>query len=188
MPNLLYRVRHQRAGRWIFLWARPMHQGGRNGATNPLFRSRKSALTSVVSKVSYFSNKKKLGNLEKNAQSTIPGSASTCRAMDFFYGNFLGLLRVTECHRAHGHKNSVDIFMRVSARAKNVRQRRPVANNGRQRRPVQHKNRRRARFGVRLVRHPVKVQRRWRAVACWQCTRASVIIRFSSEEIVECHG
>ena len=107
-------------------------------------------------------------------------------------GNFLGLLRVmqrvTECHRAHGHKNSVDIFMRVSARAKNVRQRRPVANNGRQRRPVQHKNRRRARFGVRLVRHPVKVQRRWRAVACWQCTRASVIIRFSSEEIVECHG
>ena len=50
--------------------------------------------------------------------------------------------------------------MRVSARAK----------DGRQRRPVQHKNRRRARFGVRLVRHPVKVQRRWRAVACWQCT------------------
>ena len=29
MPNLLYRVRHQRARRWIFLWARPMHQGGR---------------------------------------------------------------------------------------------------------------------------------------------------------------
>jgi hypothetical protein len=27
--------------------------------------------------------------------------------MDFFYGNFLGLLRVTECHRAHGRKSSV---------------------------------------------------------------------------------
>ena len=106
-----------------------------------------------------------------------------------FLGNFLGLLRVTECHRARGRKSSVDIFVRVSARAKNGRQRRPVAKNGRQRRPVQHKNRRRARFGVRLARHPVKVlQRRWRAVACWRCTRAPVIIRFSWEEIVECHG
>jgi hypothetical protein len=28
-----------------------------------------------------------MGNLEKNAQSTIPGSASTCRAMDFFMGS-----------------------------------------------------------------------------------------------------
>ena len=81
--------------------------------------------------------------------------------------NLLGLLRVRACavrdpHRHHtrARKNRVDIFMRVSARAK----------DGRQRRPVQHKNRRRARFGVRPVRHPVKVQRRWRAVACWQCT------------------
>ena len=30
---------------------------------------------------------KKIGNLEKNAQSTIPGSASTCQAMDFFVGS-----------------------------------------------------------------------------------------------------
>ena len=30
---------------------------------------------------------KKMGNLEKNAQSTIPGSASTCQAMDFFMGS-----------------------------------------------------------------------------------------------------
>ena len=28
-----------------------------------------------------------MGNLEKNAQSTIPGSASTCRAVDFFMGS-----------------------------------------------------------------------------------------------------
>ena len=61
MPNLLYRVRHQRAGRWIFLWARPMHQGGRNGATKPPLRARKDALTSVVSKVRNFSNKKNWG-------------------------------------------------------------------------------------------------------------------------------
>ena len=52
-----------------------------------------------------------------------------------FLGNFLGLLRVTECHRAHGHKKSVDIFMRVSAPARN--------GPGVQRRQVHHKNRRR---------------------------------------------
>ena len=81
--------------------------------------------------------------------------------------NLLRLLRVRACavrdpHRHHtrARKNRVDIFMRVSARAK----------DGRQRRPVQHKNRRRARFGVRIARHSVKVQLRWRAVACWQCT------------------
>ena len=54
--------------------------------------------------------------------------------------NFLGLLRVTACHRAHGRKNSADVIVRVSVRAKNGRQRRPVAENGRQRRPVQHNN------------------------------------------------
>ena len=43
---------------YLFLWARPMHQGGRNGATKPLFRARKGALTSVVSKVRSCSNKK----------------------------------------------------------------------------------------------------------------------------------
>ena len=42
----------------IFFWARPMHQGGRNGATKPPFRARKGALTSVVSKALPFSNKK----------------------------------------------------------------------------------------------------------------------------------
>ena len=52
-----------------------------------------------------------------------------------FLGNFLGLLRVTECHRAHGHKKSVDIFVRVSVPARN--------GPGVQRRQVHHKNRRR---------------------------------------------
>ena len=77
--------------------------------------------------------------------------------------NFLGLLRVRarvvrDPHRAPERKISVDIFMRVSAPARNGRQRK--------RRPVQHKNKRRTRFGVRLVGHPIKVQRRWGAVAC----------------------
>ena len=49
-----------------------------------------------------------------------------------FLWNFLGLLRVTECNRAHGRKSSAGIIVRVSARAK----------NGRQCRPVQHQNRR----------------------------------------------
>jgi len=41
----------------IFFWARPMHQGGRNGATKPPLRARKDALTSVVSKVRLFKQK-----------------------------------------------------------------------------------------------------------------------------------
>ena len=53
-----------------------------------------------------------------------------------FLWNFLGLLRVTACHRAHGRKNSVDIIRAcVRASAEN--------GPGVQRRPVQHKNRRR---------------------------------------------
>ena len=69
---------------YFFPRARPMHQGGRNGATKPPFRARKVALTSVGSKVRNFSNNKIGGKLEKNAQSTKPNSAPTCRASFFF--------------------------------------------------------------------------------------------------------
>ena len=84
MPNLQHRIPHQRAERIFFFWARPMHQGGRNGATKPPLRARKGALTSVVSKVRLF--KQKIGwKCGENAQSTKPNSASTCRAI-FFSG------------------------------------------------------------------------------------------------------
>ena len=76
MPNLQNRITHQRAGRCFFLWARPMHQGGRNGATKPPFRARKDALTSVVSKVRNFSNKKIVGNLEN-----MPNLQNSCGAV-----------------------------------------------------------------------------------------------------------
>jgi hypothetical protein len=49
LPSLQNRIPHRRAERLFFFWARPMHQGGRNGATKPPFRARKGALTSVVS-------------------------------------------------------------------------------------------------------------------------------------------
>jgi hypothetical protein len=42
-----------------------MHQDGREGVRKPLLRPRKSALTSVVSKVRHIEPKKK-GKLEKN--------------------------------------------------------------------------------------------------------------------------
>ena len=42
---------------------------------------------------------KKMGNLEKNAQSTIPGSASTCRAMDFFMGSANAPRRAQRSHQ-----------------------------------------------------------------------------------------
>ena len=58
MPNLQNRIPHQRAERLFFFWARPMQQGGRNGATKPPFRARKGALTSDVFKALPFSNKK----------------------------------------------------------------------------------------------------------------------------------
>ena len=84
MPNLQNRITHQRAGRLFCFWARPMHQGGRNGATKPPSRARKDALNSVVSKVRNFSNKKNGEHLDKNAQSTKPNYASRCRANIFF--------------------------------------------------------------------------------------------------------
>ena len=85
MPNLQNRIPHRRAERLFFFWARPMHQGGRNGATKLPFRARKGALASVVSKAPPFSNTKFGDNLEKNAQSTKPNPASTCRATIFFW-------------------------------------------------------------------------------------------------------
>ena len=100
MPNLQNRITHQRAGRLFCFWARPMHQGGRNGATKPLFRARKGALTSVVSKVRNCSNKKFGGNLEKNAQSTKPNYASTCRAIILFLGSANAPRRAQRSHQA----------------------------------------------------------------------------------------
>ena len=74
ISNLQNRIPHQRAEQLFFFWARPMHQGGRNGATKPPFCARKGALTSVVSKALPFSNKKIGDNLEKmpNLQNRIP--------------------------------------------------------------------------------------------------------------------
>ena len=100
MPNLQNRITHQRAGRLFCFWARPMHQGGRNGATKPPFRARKDALTSVVSKVRNFSNKKIGGHLEKNAQSTKPNYASTCRAIILFLGSANAPRRAQRSHQA----------------------------------------------------------------------------------------
>ena len=84
----------------IFFWARPMHQGGRNGATKPPFRARKDAPISVVSKVPPFSNKTIGDNLEKNAQSTKPNPASTCRATIFFLGSANVPRRAQWSHKA----------------------------------------------------------------------------------------
>ena len=100
MPNLQNRIPHRRAERRFFFWARPMHQGGRNGATKPPFRARKGALTSVVSKALPFSNKKIGDNLEKNAQSTKPNPASTCRATIFFLGSANAPRREQWSHKA----------------------------------------------------------------------------------------
>ena len=100
MPNLQNRIPHRRAERRFFFWARPMHQGGRNGATKPPFRARKGALTSVVSKALPFSNKKIGDNLEKNAQSTKPNPASTCRATIFFLGSANAPRRAQWSHKA----------------------------------------------------------------------------------------
>ena len=93
----------------IFFMARPMHQGGRNGATNPLFRARKDTLTSVVSKVRNFSNTKFGGHLEKNAQSTKPNYASTCRAIILFLGSANAPRRAQRSHQS-------TLFVRERAR------------------------------------------------------------------------
>ena len=108
MPNLQNRIAHQRAGRLFCFWARPMHQGGRNGATKPPFRARKGALTSVVSKARNFSNKK-IGEIWRkmpNLQNRITHQ----RAERLFFSG-LG-----QCTKAGATEPPSHLFVRERAR------------------------------------------------------------------------
>jgi hypothetical protein len=85
-----------------------MHQGGRNGATNPLFRSRKSALTSVVSKVLNFSNQKN-GKFGEKCPIYYTGFGINVPGDGFFYG--LG-----QCTKASATEPPTHFFAREKAR------------------------------------------------------------------------
>ena len=99
MPNLQNRIAHQRAGRLFCFWARPMHQGGRNGATKPLFVRERARLLVLFPRSVTFRTKE-LGKFGENAQSTKPNYASTCRAIFLFLGSANAPRRAQRSHQA----------------------------------------------------------------------------------------
>ena len=85
---------------YLFLWARPMHQGGRNGATKHFFVRERARLLVLFPKSVTVQTKSLGGNLEKNAQSTKPNYASTCRAIILFLGSANAPRRAQRSHQA----------------------------------------------------------------------------------------